>query len=185
MSDAAILAMSLSEIAAQRSAFKPVRYFSLRAAEPAAVVDEYARGLADGQQLAVTAFTAEKDALLALVTSAQALKPEAGPELSALLRKTVVRLVAQICDRITIDADFLEAQIARAVAVITEADEARQIMVHPDDAALLGQSVHSLAVRSDPGMARGMIRIDCSQGWIEHGVPLGLERLRDMFGGDA
>ena len=118
MSDAAILAMSLSELAAQRSAFKPVRYFSLRAAEPAAIVDEYARGLADGQQLAATAFTSEKDALLALVSSAQALKPEAGPELSALLRETIVRLVGQICDRITIDADFLEAQIARAVAEV-------------------------------------------------------------------
>lgn len=185
MSDAVITTMSLSEIAAQRSVFKPARGLSLRAAEPAAVIDEYARGLADGQQLSAAAFAAEKDALLALISSAQVLRPEAGPELSALLRETVVRLVEQICDHITIDADFLEAQIARAVSVITEADEARQITVHPDDAALLGETVHSLAVHGDPSIARGMIRIDCSQGWIEHGAPLGLERLRDVLGGDA
>ncbi len=181
MSDVAITVQPLSAIAGQRSAFKPMRALNVRSEAPAEPVDEYARGLVDGQQLAAAAFEVEKSALLDLMASAQALKPEAGPELSILLRETVIGLVQQIVDSIKIDTTFLEAQIARAVAVITEADEARQIILHPEDAALVGNHIHSLAVQTDPGQPRGMVRIDCSKGWIEHGVALGIERLRELL----
>jgi flagellar assembly protein FliH len=181
MSDAAITALSLTAIAGQRSAFKPMRALSVRNAVPTETADEYARGLLDGQQMAGAAFEVEKGALLDLLASTQALNPEAGPELSILLRKTVVGLVQQISDTIKIDSTFIETQIARAVAVITDADEARQIILHPDDAALVGNHINALAVRGDPGQPRGMVRIDCSQGWIDHGVALGIERLRELL----
>jgi flagellar assembly protein FliH len=182
MSDAAITPISFTDVARNRSAFTPMRGPSLCGGESMVVVDEYARGLADGEQIAAAAFDIERRALLELVASAQALKAEVGPELSLLLRETVFRLVQQIYGHANIDAGFLEEQIAAAVAVIAEADAARQIILHPEDAALVGESVHSLAVRSDPSLTRGMIRIDCSQGWIEHGVALGIERLRGMLG---
>lgn len=182
MSDAAVMPISFTAIARNRSGFTPMRTHSLRASEPVAATDEYARGLADGEQVASAAFEVEKDALLALISSAQALQPDAGPELSLLLRETVVRLVQQICGRITIDAESLEAQIAAAVAVITEADDARRIILHPEDAALVGDTIHALSVERDPALTRGMIRIDCSQGWIDHGVALGIDRLRDLLG---
>jgi flagellar assembly protein FliH len=181
MSDAAIAALSLTAIAGQRSAFKPLRALNLRNAPQAATPDEYARGLADGQQMAAASCEVEKSALLKLLASTQALKPEAGPELSTLLRETVVRLVQQISDTVTIDSAFIETQIARAISVITDADEARQIILHPDDAKLVGNRINSLAVRSDAAQPRGMVRIDCSQGWIEHGVALGIERLRELL----
>lgn len=143
--------------------------------------DEYARGLADGQQMAEAAFEAERTAFQKLLANAQAFQSEAGPELSLLLRETVVRLVGQITDGVTIDEDLLNKQIARAVDIITEADEARHILLHPDDAALVGKTVGKLAVRSDPSLSRATIRIECSQGWIEHGVALGIERLREAL----
>lgn len=143
--------------------------------------DEYARGLADGQEMAEAAFDAERLALQKLLANAQAFQSEAGPELSLLLRETVVRLVGQITDGVTIDEELLNRQIARAVDIITEADEARQILLHPADAALVGKTVGKLAVRSDPSLSRATIRIECSQGWIEHGVALGIERLREAL----
>ena len=143
--------------------------------------DEYARGLADGQEMAEAAFDAERLALQKLLANAQAFQSEAGPELSLLLRETVVRLVGQITDGVTIDEELLNRQIARAVDIITEADEARQILLHPDDAALVGKTVGKLAVRSDASLSRATIRIECSQGWIEHGVALGIERLREAL----
>jgi flagellar assembly protein FliH len=181
MSEAFIPALPLTAIAGHRSAFKPLRALRVRPAAPEETADEYARGLVDGQQMAATAFEVETGALRNLLASTQALKPEAGPELSLLLRETVLGLVQQISDTIKIDTAFIEAQIARAVAVITEADEARQIILHPDDAALVGNQINALAVRSDPDQPRGMVRIDCSQGWVDHGVALGIERLRELL----
>ena len=156
---------------------------SLRTSSPSVEIgpDEYARGLADGQQIAGAAFEAERTSLQKLLANAQAFQTEAGPELSLLLRETVVRLVGQITDGITIDENMLDRQVARAVEIITEADEARHIVLHPDDAALVGNIIGKLTVRTDPAMSRGMVRIECSQGWIEHGVALGMERLRELL----
>lgn len=182
MSDAAITALPLTAFARQASAFKPLQALPVRNDAPAQAVDEYARGLMDGQQLAAASFEVEKYALLDLLANTQALKSEAGPELSILLRETVVGLVQQISNAIMIDTAFVETQIAHAVALITEADEARQIILHPEDAALVGNQINGLAVRSDPIQPRGLVRIDCSQGWVEHGVAIGLERLREMLG---
>jgi flagellar assembly protein FliH len=181
MSDLAITVLPVTAIAGQRSAFKPLLSRGMRSAAPTDKADEYTRGLADGQQMAADAFEVDKSALLDLIASAHALKPEAGPEFSLLLRETVIGLMRQISENIQIDAAFLEAQIARAVTIMTDADEARQVVLHPDDAALVGNHVHSLAVKSDAGQPRGTVRIDCSHGWIEHGVALGIERLRELL----
>lgn len=181
MSDAHIFPISLTDVASQRSAFKPLQALRVPSSEPIAKADEYARGLADGEQIAATAFAVERDNLLSLMANAQTLKPEAGPELSILLRETVFRLVKQICARIVIDADFLDTQIAEAVAIINEADGARQICLHPDDAALVSDRIFALAVQPDPSLDRGMIRIECSQGWIEHGTAYGVERLHQLL----
>lgn len=182
MSDLTITSLPLTAITEQRSAFKPMRAPGTRRAGPTQTVDEYARGLADGEQIAAAAFEVDRQALLNLLAATQALKPEAGPELATLLRETVIGLVAQISDAITIDTAFLEAQITCAIAIISEADEARQIILHPDDAVLVGDHLNSLIVQSDPRQPRGMVRIDCSQGWVEHGVAIGIERLRNLLG---
>lgn len=181
MSDPVILPLSLNDVGSRRSSFTPLHALHVRRSKPMAAVDEYARGLADGQHIAATAYTAERDALLALLASTEALTPATGPELSIVLRETVFRLVKQICNRVVIDSDFIGARIDQAVAVISEADGARQIVLHPDDAALVGDNALSLPVRSDPNLDRGMIRIECTQGWIEHGTPLGIAQLRQML----
>lgn len=182
MSEAAAAPLSLTAIAARRSAFKPFGALAQAVVEPEVSPDEYARGLHDGQCLAAAAFEPEKEALLGLLSSANALSPKVGPELNLLLRESVIALARQMLTNITIDADFLDTQIAEAVAIITEADDARRICLHPEDAALVGERIHSLSVHSDATVSRGSIRIDCSKGWIEHGVALGLQRLQALSG---
>ena len=179
MFDVAARPVSLIAATARRTPFKPLLSATISPVAPATAPDEYARGLADGQNMAGAAFAVERAALQNLVASAEALQPDAGPELSLLIRETVVRLVSQIADRIAIDSEYLDEKIERAIAIMIEADEARQIMLHPEDAKLIGSTVNGLAVRNDPDLSRGTIRIECSQGWIEHGIALGLERLHE------
>jgi flagellar assembly protein FliH len=181
MFDVAARPVSLIEATARRAPFKPLPSVTVSPAQTDTAPDEYARGLADGQNVAEAAFALERAALQNLVANAEAFQPDTAPELSMLIRETVVRLVSQIADRIVIDSEYLDQKIERAIAILTEADEARQIMLHPEDAALIGSTVNGLAVRSDPELSRGTIRIECSQGWIEHGIALGLERLRECL----
>lgn len=185
MFDVTARPVSLMEATAHRAPFKVLLSTTVSPVKTDTAPDEYARGLADGQNCAEAAFALERAALQNMVASAEAFQPDAGPELSLLIRETVVRLVSQLAGRNIIDSEFLEQQIEKALAIMTEADEARQIILHPEDAKLIGSTVNGLGVKSDSDLTRGTIRIECSQGWVEHGIALGLERLRECLHYDA
>ncbi len=148
--------------------------------------DPFALGLAEGQRLAEAAFVAERHQLLALLAGAEALQDEPSEELAQLIAETVGRLVRQIVATAPIDADWLQAQAETAAAMVADADKARTLWVHPDDAALLADCPLTLAIESDPAMMRGTVRLETSTGWIEHGRAVYLEELRAALGeGDA
>lgn len=144
--------------------------------------DPFALGLAEGQRLAEAAFVAERHQLLALLASAEALQDEPSEELAQLIAATVERLVRQIVATAPIDAEWLQAQVETAAAMIADADKARTLWVHPDDAALLADAPLAMAVESDAAMMRGTVRIETSTGWIEHGRAVYLEELRAALG---
>jgi flagellar assembly protein FliH len=144
--------------------------------------DPFARGLAEGQRIAEAAFVAERHQLLALLANAEALQDEPSEELAQLIAETVERLVRQIVVTAPIDADWLQAQAETAAAMVADADKARTLWVHPDDAALLADCPLMLAVESDPAMMRGTIRLETSSGWIEHGRAVYLDELRTALG---
>lgn len=148
--------------------------------------DPFALGLAEGQRLAEAAFVAERHQLLALLAGAEALQDEPSEELAQLIAETVERLVRQIVAEAPIDAEWLQAQAETAAAMVADADKARTLWVHPEDAALLADSPLTLAIESDPAMVRGTIRLETSTGWIEHGRAVYLDELRTALGtGDA
>src|SRR5690606_19725251 len=122
--------------------------------------DPFALGLAEGQRLAEAAFVAERHQLLALLAGAEALQDEPSEELAQLIATTVERLVRQIVATAPIDAEWLQAQVETAAAMIADADKARTLWVHPDDAALLADCPLSMAVESDAAMMRGTVRIE-------------------------
>ena len=186
--------VSLVDAMARSGGFRPLSFAPTAHAaheEPESPVeadldDPFALGLAEGQRLAEAAFVAERHQLLALLAGAEALQDEPSEELAQLIAETVGRLVRQIVTTAPIDADWLKAQAEIAAAMVADADKARTLWVHPDDAALLADCPLTLAIESDPAMMRGTVRLETSTGWIEHGRAVYLEELRAALGeGDA
>lgn len=185
--------VNLAQAMAGRSGFRPLSFAPAAdtappAEEPPADADEddpFARGLAEGQRLAEAAFTAERHQLLALLAGAEALQDEPSEELAQLIAATVERLVRQIVDAAPIDAEWLRAQTETAAAMVADADKARTLWVHPDDAVLLADCPLELAIESDPAMVRGTVRLETSSGWIEHGRAVYLDELRAALGEGA
>lgn len=181
----------LADAMARRSGFRPLAFAPADeppAPEPAAEAQEddpFARGLAEGQRIAEAAHAAERHQLLALLASAEAFQDEPSEELAQLIAETVERLVRQIVAAAPIDAEWLREQAQTAAALVADADKARTLWVHPDDAALLAECPLALAVESDPAMMRGTIRLETSTGWIEHGRAVYLDELRAALGEGA
>jgi flagellar assembly protein FliH len=142
----------------------------------------FAAGFDEGHRVANETAVADRDALLALITKAEILQPEASDELSALIGETIFHLVTEVVGTAPVDRVLIERRIAEAVALISECDRAHCLFLHPDDLALVKDSDLSLQPVAAPDLARGDLRIECSQGWIEHGSSIFLERLRSQFG---
>lgn len=182
--------VTLADAMARSSGFRPLSFAGggrgadTGPANPADLDldDPFARGLAEGQRVAEAAYVAERHQLLALLAGAEALQDEPSEELAQLIARTVERLVHQIVAEAPIDAEWLQAQAQTAAALVADADKARTLWVHPEDAALLADCAMPLAVASDPAMMRGTVRIETSTGWIEHGRAVYLDELHAALG---
>ena len=152
---------------------------------PETADDPFARGLAEGQRIAESAHQVEREKLLALITSCQALQDEPSEELAQLIAVTVERLVRQIVETAPIDGPWLKTQAEIAASMVAEADKVRTLWVHPADAALLYDCQLKLPVESDPNMMRGTVRIETSAGWIEHGRAVYLDELSAALGNEV
>jgi flagellar assembly protein FliH len=182
MFDGNIEVVSISDARHAHSSFRPMH--REYAGSDSAVTtlqstdDPYALGLADGQELAAAAFDEERAQLCALLSAAEHLQAEPSEELAQLIGETVFRLVRQIIEAAPVDADWLHQQAQKAADVISECDAARTAWLHPDDAALIDPATFPLPVMADAAAERGSIRIDCSEGWVEHGRSNYLYALR-------
>ncbi len=185
--------VTLAAAMARSSGFRPLAFGGSPRAPQASdgtmaepdLDDPFARGLAEGQRVAEAAFVAERHQLLALLANAEALQDEPSEELAQLIARTVERLVHQIVADAPIDAAWLQTQAETAAALVADADKARTLWVHPDDAALLTDCPLPLALECDAAMMRGTIRIETSTGWIEHGRAVYLDELRAALGEGA
>lgn len=193
MSDPHFAPTPLAMAMARQGGFRPMSFDPVvreAAAEAAAHVavevepgeDPFEKGLAEGQRLAEAGFAVERGQLLALVAGAEALQDEPSEELAQLIAETVERLVRQIVADAPIDAMWLKDQAETAAALVSEADKARTLWVHPQDAALLMDADIRLPVAADAAMMRGTVRVESSAGWIEHGRAVYLGELRAALG---
>jgi flagellar assembly protein FliH len=182
MFDGNVQILSISDARHVPSGFRPMHRDYAAASDmittTQATDDPYALGLADGQELAATAFAEEKLHLCALLNASENLQAEPSEELAQLIGETVFRLVRQIVESAPVDADWLQAQAHKAADIISECDSARTVWLHPDDAALIDTTTFPLPVMADHAAQRGAIRIDCSAGWVEHGRSNYLDALR-------
>lgn len=185
MSEPLIQTMTIASARSEASAFRPMLHGSSLSMAAQATTnpseDPYARGIADGQALAETAFAIERTQLTALIAAAEALQPEPSEDLAQLIGEAVYGLVRQIIDDAPVSREWLERAAREAAEAITEADAARTAWLHPDDVALLAGVDLPLTLMADPAAPRGSIRIDCSAGWVEHGRSIYLEALRSAL----
>ncbi|CAM3257659.1 hypothetical protein SPAN111604_13595 [Sphingomonas antarctica] len=172
--------LHLLDVLPQRRGFQP-RHFEAAPA-PGGVAhgshDDFAMGFAEGQRLAQELFATERQQLLDLIRNAETLQSEPSEELAVLIANAVERLLTQLVGQSIPDRAWLEAQVSRAVELIQETDAQRRLRLHPEDAALLMDVQLGCAIIPDNTLQRGEIRVECSNGWVEHGVPVNLARLR-------
>lgn len=182
MFDNNVQILSISDARHVHTGFRPMHREYAAASDSIATSnatdDPYARGLADGQELAATAFAGEQLHLCALLNAAENLHAEPSEELAQLIGETVFRLVRQIVETAPVDANWLQAQAQKAADIISECDAARTAWLHPDDAALIETAPFPLPVMADAALQRGSIRIGCSAGWVEHGRSDYIDALR-------
>jgi flagellar assembly protein FliH len=187
MSEAVVARVSLLDARVRSHGFAPLRPRTVGPPSPATTgpepeTDLFALGFAEGERVASATLAGERDALLQLLAAAQALQPEPSEELAAMIAMTVEHLVAEIVGAAKFDHKALVERIGRATACIAEADGARTLWLHPDDAALAGNTELALDIHVDDTLERGAIRIDCSRGWIEDGRSIHLNALRAALG---
>jgi flagellar assembly protein FliH len=180
MSEAAVV--PITGLFGTRGGFVPHSANALTTTAVRALDDPYRRGLEDGQAMAEAAFSVERAELQRLVANAEALRREDNPEIAFMLKQMIMRLVGEIAGNAATEPVFLIGQIDEALAIISEAEEARSICVHPDDFSMLQNADLPLALKPDPSLPRGAIRIECSQGWVEHGSGFALQKLGAALG---
>ena len=177
--------LSLTKYFGERRDFRPHNLQFPFPAPADEADDPYVRGLADGQEMAQAVFTIERKQLHDLLFAANALRPEDNAEIGFMLDNIIRSIVTKIIGDQPIDGAFLTQQIAAAMTVLTEADRNRVLCMHPDDLALLSDAELPLPFTADPQLPRGALRIECSDGWVEHGPAFVLERLKQTLGNDG
>jgi len=138
----------------------------------------YARGIADGRRTVESEIAAERVAIAALAESLPNLQAESTLPLAMLIAETVDRLVKQVVGEVEIDGLSLITRAKAAAALIGEATQPARLRAHPDDAALLGKAGLDVAVIADLMLERGQLLLETTEGWVEDGPAIRLERLR-------
>jgi flagellar assembly protein FliH len=181
-----LVRLSLADVRHPVSAFTPLAARPASTGTPAPAEadepDSYAAGYAAGQQAAAAVFATEHTAMADLLATASALQPEPSEEIAAMIALTVERLVRDCVGNAPVDRDWLLARVHMAADLVSEADCARTLWIHPDDLPLIEGIALAVVPMPDPSLERGGLRIDCSVGWIEDGRSIHLEALRAELG---
>lgn len=187
---------NMSELAAIRimdlrpsPGFRPLRRATqeeVAIANPPLAADEeenpfeegYRRGLADAE----ASFAAERARYRSLVAACECFQPEPSEALALLIAESVEKLVRITVGEVGIDGEKLIARAKGAASLVAESETARVIYLNPEDLALVGPETFSLEVVADEGLTRGSIRLEHPTGWIEDGVEVHLNALREQLG---
>lgn len=149
------------------------------------IEDPFDEGYRQGFAEAELAYSEERKRMTALLAACEALQAEPSEELALLIAETVDGLVRLTVGEVEIDAALLLERSRRAAAVVAVADGARTLRLHPEDLALIEPDALPITAIGDPAIGRGSLRIEDSAGWVEDGVSVHLEALREQLGLDG
>ncbi len=143
--------------------------------------DAFAQGFDEGIRVATESYAGDDEVKARLAQALEQVAPVASGSLATLLSATVLRLVEQIVGKVSVDPDMLATRVNAVAAFIEEEQGRNQLRLHPDDIALLTGHEFGIALTPDEGVARGSVRLDTSEGWIEDGPDVQLSRLRALL----
>lgn len=147
-------------------------------APPPPAPDPVAEAWAAGHAAGRAETLAEAEALSAATDAARHRIELALARLDAnqqeLLRQRLVETVSALCNAalapLAIDPELLAERASRAAAMLSRADDAAVLRLHPDDLALVATRLpKGLATQPDPGLERGNLRLDGQAGGVEDG----------------
>lgn len=143
--------------------------------------DAFAEGFDAGMRIATENHAADADASIRLAQALEQIVPAANGALAEMLSAAVIRLVSQIVGEAPVNAELLHQRV-EAVAAFIEEDQARSALcLNPEDIALLGGREIGYRIQPDASVARGSVRLDAGDGWIEHGPDVQLSRLKALL----
>ncbi len=143
--------------------------------------EAFAEGFEQGRQTVMMEFAREREALAALLRSAEALQPEPTGPLAAVLAETVTRMVRQIVGEVKIDPAMLKERAETIAEMVTAESGPARLRMHPDDIAMLDGVDLGLPLAPDHHLSSGTIVLESGEGWIEDGPQVRLARLRTQL----
>lgn len=169
--------------------FRPLRHAAreeVAAADPSLWADDDKNSFEEGYRLgradADEAFAAERARYRSLIAACECFQPEPSEALALLIAESVEKLVRVTVGEVAIDGEKLIARAKGAAALVAESEGARVIYLNPDDVALVGTQALSLEIVADETLTRGSLRLEHPTGWIEDGVEVHLNALREQLG---
>jgi len=162
-------------------AFKTWAASHLMPHSPSPTPDDYARGLAEGQELAAAAFESERERLQQLIAAATALQPIEPDSVKTLVFETVLRLVRDIVGASPVDAELLKRQVDDAIASAGYLTDT-VLRVSPTDLGLLQSAAIAIPLIEDTQLLPGNLRVESGSGMIEHGRAVQIDALRAQLG---
>jgi flagellar biosynthesis/type III secretory pathway protein FliH len=144
--------------------------------------DPFDEGYRQGQSDCEQAFAAERERYRTLIAACEAFQPEPSEPLALFIAETVEILVRTTVGEVSVDKARL-IERARIVAdLVSELDGTRLIHLNPADCTLIEPCSLPLAVVADTSVTPGSLRIEHAAGWIEDGVEVHLDALREQLG---
>lgn len=136
----------------------------------AAWAEGYARGMGEAQE-AAAALIAEQDAARAAIElSLSRLDAAMQADLKDRLRETVIALCEAAIAPAALDPDGLARRVEVAAAMLSRAEDARVIRLHPEDLALIAARLpEDWHFEPDASLERGAVRVEGAAGGVEDG----------------
>jgi flagellar biosynthesis/type III secretory pathway protein FliH len=151
-------------------------------AEPEPRESPFDQGYRQGQWDAEQSFGAERARYRELIAACEAIQPEPSEMLALLIAESVETLVRATVGEVALDVDTLLARARCAASMVAEADGERLLCLHPDDLALLDNCDLPLPASADATVRPGSLRVEHPTGWIEDGIAVRLDALREQLG---
>ncbi len=138
-------------------------------------------GFQEGERITREAFEADDKLRRELTAAIGQLGGVGEGTLASLLSHSVLRLVTQIVGEVPVDEARLAERCAAIAAHIDPDDGKAVLEVNPLDLPLIPTDGLGVALVANGQLARGSVRLATSDGWIEDGPDVRLDRLKAMM----